>query len=282
MSGDKEPNNLSLDRAGFVVALSAALLALLPFKDDAEKVFVYLFGLTLSLYQLSAVFLGTLIISAYFSGLNQIRFGIPWLLRFRWLRLFEWASQGLYVFAFVMPLIVAIGWGLSLLLQLLPPHFVEYAKLAASLAQTISTVIAAIISFSTLSWLKRGASETLDDARTGITIRQDSSYSEGDYRVFILQLFQSVISALEVLLVQRLGLPARRLPARVTVQTAHQLELIDNKEVAAINDLRTVRNRIAHDVGTEKITKAQADTYRELVGPILNRLEQLREKSTGE
>ncbi len=110
---DKGANTLTMERAGFVLGLSGALLALLPFKEDAVNITIPIFGWQPSVYALAGILLGLLIASAYFAGLNQIRFSFPTLLRFRWLRVFDILAQVFYVVAFALPLVVIVSWGLS-------------------------------------------------------------------------------------------------------------------------------------------------------------------------
>ncbi len=92
----------------------------------------------------------------------------------------------------------------------------------------------------------------------------------------MLELFQSVLSALEANLVQKEGAPAGRLTGGRALQAARALKILTPDEAEILNELRMLRNKIAHGAPDVVVTRLQADTLRDRVLPILWRLDARR------
>jgi hypothetical protein len=269
---DKNVDGLGMDRAGFVVGLSGSLLALLPFKEDAVKITLPLFGWTPSIYDLAGILLGLLIASAYFAGLNQIRFGIPSLLKYRWLRVFDIIAQVFYVLAFALPLVVCAGWAVSALVGSIA-QLRQFAEAAASFASALASITSLAVSIWSWRSAKIAASDAVEDAQAKSAIKSEESYQVGDYRIFVMQLFQRVIVALEGTLVQREGTSARSLTGLRALEAARSLKILSPSEMEILDQLRRLRNEIAHNVNGVVISREDADALQAKVHPILQKLD---------
>jgi hypothetical protein len=277
MDSDASSNSFTSDRPAFVVGLCAAVLALLPFKESAEAIRVQLlFGWSPSLYALAGIFLGMLILSAYFFGLNQIRYSFPTLLQFEWLKILDIAAQVFYTITFLLPLIVFLIWGISTLISSFSLRFVDLAMIVSNTAGVTAAIATTVVSLFQIKIRRNTLIEESKDIQTSSALQTYEIYKKGDATMFLLSLFQSVMLAINTVLIQKLGVEARRLPSVVAIKIAHDKKILTHKETSSITELRELRNLIAHDLGSAHIiTKERAMLLYEQILPILKKLENM-------
>lgn len=284
-SGFQKP---SFDKANFVIGLSAAVLALYPFKDISSNVKAIFFGHEISLFSLSGIFLILLFVSIYFYGLNNLRYHSEELLtndRYKSLKILEVIANGAYLLAFLLPILAIFVWLISSGLNYISPFISKLSSVKinssaiSDLVSGVGSFIAVLYSFFSykrikgirLTNLKQDAAASLSDAENPRT---------GEVVLTIINLYEALILTLKSFLVDRIGLSSDRLNSAGIIGLSQKLKILSDEEVAFVRDLRGIRNYIAHSSSPSSINISyeQVKEFRRKIEPIIRRISAMSEK----
>ncbi|MCF7865361.1 MAG: hypothetical protein K9M11_02540 [Candidatus Pacebacteria bacterium] len=261
----------TFDRASFIVGLSAALLALFPFKDDIQ-ININLFGFSLSLYTTALIFLGLLLLSAYLYGINNIRYSIPRVLEWEWTRFIESAALIIYTIAFLFPVALFTLWPISKLINIVLSQKQILLEIVLNSSTFIAGISTAYAGYLVSKNRKDSVVAELSELGRLSRIEIGRAYEYGDFRVSLLSLYQGLMTVLKVNLVSRVGIRAKSLPDSQIIRIASDLKIFNENERVLINDLRGIRNKITHGVDGTHITKEAVRNLRDRISPIIKRL----------
>ncbi len=236
------------ERVSFIIGFSALVIALLPYKEFAQDIIISIFSWNFSLYTLIGIFFAILFFSTYFYGLNYIRYRFPLLLNIRWLKFIELIADILYITAFIFPILVIILAFVSYCAKIVP-NLTPYATIISIIISVLVGLLTPYISFYTYRNKEKELIKKLfelHDLSEGMNQEQDPR------KLYILNLYESIVSSLEALLVPYVGRDIQRVSRYEILKLAHGKKIISQEEMAMIDDLRGLRNQIAHNKSFNK------------------------------
>ncbi len=237
-------------KVAFIVGFSALILALNTYQAQAKNILIPLFGFSFSIFNLTAIFLLLLFVSTYLYGVNYVRYDFPQLLNIKSLRYIEIFAHVLYSMAFALPFLVLLIWGLSVMAALIPsvpPQIWARSIDIFALAYAVTVTIAG-----SFYYMKKQQNVVDELKEESIRLFNQSKLSgpENNIHVRILVIYQAIISELKSILADQIGLDVNSIASFRIASIALDKKIITNNDYALIQDLRGVRNKIAHNIDT--------------------------------
>ncbi|MFA5024487.1 MAG: hypothetical protein WC523_06060 [Patescibacteria group bacterium] len=260
------------EKTAFVVGFAALVIAFYPYKELAENISIQIFNWNTSVYNLFGVFLLMLFFATYLYGLNYIRYDFPLILSIKWLSYIEPLAHIIYMVAFVSPIFIIFLIIISSLTNIIPGSN-QWILAASNITTVITAIISLYVGFRVYKNKKDDLINELSEER--VRFSGETDFSKGSDYLTILNLYESIVASLESLLVPYLGISIRRIPTSKVIRLASDKKIISFQEGNVINDLRGIRNKIAHNQlpkGSEVnlVTLIQAQL-------ILGRLEKIKQ-----
>ena len=259
------------DKTGFVVGFSALLIALFPYKELAQSIIIPIFNFDVSIYKLAGTLLLMLFLSTYLYGLNYVRYDFPTILNFEILKYLELLAHIFYMLAFIFPVLIVILSAISSFIKIIPDLGLSNKVLLINLASSIVSIAGVLMSYYTYKTKEKDLIKELTDFQSKIA--EQVSKTEKVDKLSLLNLYESILANLEALLVPHAGLAVQRITPNKIVRLASNKQILSFEDVAVIDDLRGLRNQIAHNNLSENIILDQALYVKGK--NILNKLEQL-------
>lgn len=273
----KNEPNVS-DRVSFIIGLFAAILALYPFKEVAQNTTIGFFNWNISIYTLAGFFLTLLFLSAYFYGLNSIRYGLDKLIKLRWLKFIETLASFLYFLAFIFPILIFLLWVVSIFFNFFILNFKQSQELIFLFSNFIS-VLLGLLTFFTANYIfrqkEKQLSEELDKMKKYYNDQFQKNSKGADYKLIILSLFQTLMTTLELVLTKEIGSGIKRMSTSRIIKIAQERGLITQQELNAILDLVVIRNQIAHNLDSFSTSESQIKYLENIILQTIKRIEKV-------
>lgn len=256
---EEKTNNINFsNKVGFIIGFIAVIIALYPFKQTLDSIKINLLIVSPSLTLLIAIFLGLLFLSIYFYALNYIRYDFPSLLNIEWLRFIEFLAHLMYFIAFLYPLFVLAVWVLSLIINLFPQISIKEVYYILLVLSSASLVLISIF----IQILKiRGKEEELYERVKHFSKRSSELYQKGSHDFIFLYLYNSLVKLIQLKLTKRLGSDIDKISTIELIELAHRRKLISKDDLYFINELRALRNQVAHRDRRDIFTKKKIEPF---------------------
>lgn len=243
---EKLENNINFsEKATFVVGFAALIIAFYPYKELAQNISIQIFGWDTSIYDLVGIFLLVLFFATYLYGFNYIRYDFPSILGVKWLSYIELLAHIVYMIAFVFPVFIIVLILISSLAKIIPNSIKFISDILNLTAIILSTISILYTGFRAYKNKKDDLISELLEEQVRFSRETDLS-KELDY-LTIINLYESIIASLELLLIPYIGISVRRISTPRIIRLASDKKIISSQESSVINDLRGVRNKIAHN-----------------------------------
>ena len=208
-------------------------------------------------------------------GLNYIRYDFPFLLNIRLLRFIEILAHLIYSAAFAFPFLVLLIWTLSLLFSLIPIIPVQvwsYLLNGVAIFYSVGAFVVSLIYYKTK---QKNITDQLKEETAQLSANLKLSNRDADIPYKILSLYEIIISELKSSLAIKIGIDISRIPSFRLALTAMENKIINSKDYALIQDLRALRNKVAHNID---ISHASSENLQNLILQAENLLKKLGEE----
>lgn len=273
--GKTESINFST-KLEFIVGFFAIIFALTTFKDKLELIKLDILIGSFSLFSLILFFSGLLFVSIYLYALNYIRYDFPALLRIKllsWLKYIEFLARLAYFIAIISPLFLLILCCISLVIKLLPAIPSDFKTHLGEITLVLALLVSFIMQLLRFREEKSTIMEKLKEEERRFSLKAKNLYKKGLYDFVLLNLYNSLTKLIGSRLVEKYGLDIGRISSKALIDLAEKNKLISKNDIAFINDLRILRNQVAHETLTEKISKNKAEFFMNRINKIIDKLD---------
>lgn len=273
--GKTESINFST-KLEFIVGFFAIIFALTTFKDKLELIKLDILIGSFSLYSLILFFSGLLFVSIYLYALNYIRYDFPAILKLKWLswlKYMEFLAHLAYFIAIISPLFLLITCCISFVIKLLPAIPSYFKTLLGLITGVLAAFILIVMQLLRFREEKSTIMEELKEEELRFSLKAKNLYEKGLYDFVLLNLYNSLTKLIGSRLVEKYGLDIGRISSKTLIDLAEKNKLISKNDLAFINDLRILRNQVAHGTLTEKINKNKAEFFMNRINEIIDKLD---------
>lgn len=262
-------SSITAERGSFVIGLSASLLALYPFKESLDTVFIKMPWFSITFYNSGLLFLSLLLFSAYIHGLNNIRYSIPKIVEWKLFRFLELGAILMYVSALLLPIIFFIAW-LAIYLFNFLPFFTKNYLITSNIISTLVAILGMLLSKNVSERLYKNnleaVKEEIETLSVDLKVKLESTYKKDNPKLSLLIIFESIMSSLRSRLVIKIGLNAKDIPDYQVIKISKDLGMLSAKEELYMNKVRFFRNELGHNSNNE------INSLIKLLNPVLNRI----------
>jgi uncharacterized protein YutE (UPF0331/DUF86 family) len=152
-------------------------------------------------------------------------------------------------------------------------HLAALSTSIGVLIGAATSLLSALVSTKFYKKERNAIAEDLRDLSRRSESRTEESYSSGDLRISLLSMYQALISAVKSYLILEIGTQTAYLPEYQLIRIASDKGLIRPEERAAVEDLRGIRNLIAHKTDEAQISDETFINLQKVVKPIILRLQ---------
>lgn len=278
--GKTENINFS-NKLEFIVGFFAIIFALTSFKDKLELIKLDILIGSFSLFSLISFFLGLLFVSIYLYALNYIRYDFPALLKIKWLSWLGYieflARLAYFITIIIFPLFLLITCCISSVIKVLPAIPSNFKTLLSEITGVVVALVFVLVSF-IMQLLrfreeKSALMEKLKEKERRFSLKAKNLYEKGSYDFFLLNIYNSLTKLIGSRLVEKYGLDIGRISSKALIDLAEKNKLISKNDLAFINDLRILRNQVAHGTLTEKISKNKVEFFMNRINEIIDKLD---------
>lgn len=260
----------------FIVGFFAIIFALTTFKDKLELIKLDILIGSFSLYSLISFFLGLLFISIYLYALNYIRYDFPALLKIKWLSwlgYIEFLARLTYFITIIFPLFLLIMSCISSVIKLLPAIPSNFENLLGVIIVFLTVLISFIMQLLRLREEESALMDELKEKVRRFSLEVKNLYEKRLYDLVLLNLYNILTKLIGSRLVKKYGLDIERISSKALIDLAEKNKLVSKNDLAFINDLRILRNQVAHGTLTEKISKNKVEFFMNRINEIIDKLD---------
>lgn len=170
-----------------------------------------------------------------------------------------------------------ITCGISSVIKLLPAIPSNFKTLLGEITGVVAVLVSVLVSF-IMQLLrfreeKSALVEKLKEKERSFSLKAKNLYEKGLYDFVLLNIYNSLTKLIGSRLVEKYGLDIGRISSKALIDLAEKNELISKNDLAFINDLRILRNQVAHGTLTEKISKNKVEFFMNRINKIINKLD---------
>lgn len=247
-------NEFTKNKIAFAVAFLATLFTITPILDEVGSWGYEIFSLTLQINNLYYFLSAMLTLTVYIYGLQFLSER-----QFKYLRV---TGDVFYAIALVSPPLYASLYLLTLIIGLLAKLF-QAPGAADFLSSIVGVMIGAIAGNLTKRIVeafgrkdRQASVENIQKEETSILARAKQLFNDGYFDLTVVECFKVIELTLRKALVAR-DVQVGRVNPRALMEKARHQELIPPELFERIDQLRDLRNSIAHQ--NESITRMQAE-----------------------
>lgn len=256
------------DKTEFVLAFAALIIGLGVFSSDLKQININFGFKSFSLWDIGSVILLLLLLSIYLYALDYVRYGIPRIENWKLFKTLQRIAHFLYLFAIILPLLIALIWPVAFLLSKLPVTNIQnYVSYIVTIFSILISIGAFFLSSLQLKGIERIIQEEISERASRSLLETDRLVEKRKWRLVVIETFR----LLELMFknkAEEIGINASRLPFVRLVRIFVEKELITKTQAAKLDQVRELRNLAAH---SEKvISKQQAAYVTDVVDEVVN------------
>jgi len=166
-----------------------------------------------------------------------------------------------------------ITCGISSVIKLLPAIHSDFETLLGLIVGVVAVLVPFIMQLLMFREEKSAVMEELKEEERRFSLKAKNLYEKGLYDFVLLNIYNSLTKLIGSRLVEKYGLDIGRISSKALIDLAEKNELISKNDLAFINDLRILRNQVAHGTLTEKISKNKVEFFMNRINKIINKLD---------
>lgn len=246
------------DKTEFVLAFAALIIGLGIFSSELKQININFGFKSFSLWDIGLTILLLLLLSIYLYALDYVRYGIPRIENWKVFKTLQRIAHFLYLFAIILPLLIALIWPVAFLLSKLPitniQNYVNYIVITSS---ALISIGAFLLSLLQLKRKEKVIQEEISERASRSLLETDRLIEKRKWRLVVIETFR----LLELMFknkAEEIGINASRLPFVRLVHIFVEKELITKAQAAKLDQVRELRNLAAH---SEKVISGQQAAY---------------------
>jgi len=236
------------EKAGFIVALFVAFIALNFYSSAFSNIELYLGPYKYPLMYLFNIMLAALFISVYFFALDYVRTGS--MRGWKIFRYFQTLGNIWYAFSLIILPVVFLIHGVSYGINLLTTLPEDYAFIVSAVLGFITGIISMLISVKSGNTITKKQRE--EEVKRIQIIEEESLkqaeelFKESFYAPALIEMGRVIEIVLQKRLLKEKNIDAKRYNLPQLITLAIKNKLIDSKIENSINEIRVMRNKAAH------------------------------------